>query len=64
MKQSKTRSSIGPLVGSNRKTIGAEKELAEEFNKYFASVFTDEDTTNIPAGSRAFHGAMIRRSTT
>jgi len=55
-KQSNSRSSTGPLEDSNGLTIGAEKEKAEELNKYFASVFTDMDTANVPAGDRVFRG--------
>jgi len=30
--------------------------MAEAFNNYFTSVFTVEDTSNIPAATTIFHG--------
>jgi len=33
-------------------------DMAEEFNKYFASVYTKEDTTNIPEASGIYQGTV------
>jgi hypothetical protein len=44
----KIQSTIGPLVTANKRLITEEKEMAEELNKYFASVFTRESPDNVP----------------
>jgi len=31
-------------------------EIAEEFNSYFVSVFSIEDTSNVPSADKLFHG--------
>ena len=40
-------SNIGPLTLQNGKYVSNEVEMAEELNKYFASVFTVEDTHGV-----------------
>ena len=40
-------SNIGPLTLPNGKNVSNEFEIAEELNKYFASVFTVEDTNGL-----------------
>ena len=47
-KKSTYRSAIGPLTNSQGDTVSEEKEMAEELNKYFTSVFTREDLHSIP----------------
>ncbi len=44
----KIQSTIGSLVTANKRLITEEKEMAEELNKYFASVFTRESPDNVP----------------
>ena len=39
---------IGPLQNDAGNLVMGDKEIAEELNKYFASVFTVEDMSNIP----------------
>ena len=46
--KSKTVTSIGPLKNSSGSLISSEKEMAEILNRFFASVFTKEDISNIP----------------
>ena len=46
--KSKTVTSIGPLKNSSGSLISSEKEIAEILNRFFASVFTKEDISNIP----------------
>ena len=36
--------------------IVSEFEMTEKFNNYFASVFTFEDTSNIPEAEQMFEG--------
>ena len=40
--------SVGPLESDNGELIVEDKEVADEINKYFSSVFTVEDLKNIP----------------
>jgi hypothetical protein len=49
--QSKTnnKSGIGPLAGKDGKRTMDDKEMADILNQQFSSVFTREDTSNIPA---------------
>ena len=42
------RPTIGPLVGGSGEKLSSPEEICEEMNLYFASVFTKEDTSNIP----------------
>ena len=46
--KSKTLTGIGPLKNSTGALITDEREMAETLNNFFASVFTKEDTTNLP----------------
>lgn len=45
--KTKGKSNIGPLK-VNDTIISDDAEICETLNNYFASVFTDEDTTNVP----------------
>jgi len=47
-KKTGTRSSIGPLKAAGGETVADEQGMAEILNKQFQSVFTREDTNNIP----------------
>ena len=48
--KSKSKVKPGPLVDADGQVIASDDATAEEFNKYFASVFTNEDVTNMPDG--------------
>lgn len=50
--KTKSRSAIGPLVDENGRTLVENKEMAEALNRYFKSVFTREDTSDIPVPRR------------
>ena len=39
---------MGPLKADTGEIIMGNKEMAEELNRYFGSVFTKEDTNNLP----------------
>ena len=47
--RSKTKPVISNLHGSSGELIQDETGMAEEFNGFFASVFTTEDTSNVPS---------------
>ena len=42
------KSSVGPLISEQGTKVADSKDMADILNKYFASVFTDEDIVNIP----------------
>ncbi|XP_055486669.1 uncharacterized protein LOC129693972 [Leucoraja erinacea] len=42
------KSNVGPLKADTGEIIMGNKEMAEELNRYFGSVFTKEDTNNLP----------------
>jgi hypothetical protein len=46
--KTKSRTTIGPLITKDKRVLTEEKDMAEELNKFFSSVFTREDLTNIP----------------
>lgn len=48
--RSKTRSKItpGPLITDSGQLLTDPQDMSREFNNYFASVFTAEDTTHLP----------------
>ncbi len=48
--KSKTNSktTVGPLVTKEKEILTGNKEMAEELNKFFSSVFTQEDLTTVP----------------
>ena len=46
--KTKSNTNVGPLRGENGGLITEEKEMAQLLNKYFTSVFTQEDTASIP----------------
>ena len=46
--KSKFKSNIGSVKGSDGFMIEDRGKIADEFNNFFASVFTDEDTLNVP----------------
>jgi DNA topoisomerase VI subunit B len=50
--KTKSRTTVGPLIDKDRKLVTGEKEMAEVLNKFFASVFTQESTQNVPRAAR------------
>jgi len=61
--RSRTRPSIGPLINDQNETIAQSYNVAEMFNQFFASVFTVEDTDNIPTAVLLWYclvGAYVR----
>ena len=54
--RSKAKPTIGPLVDGSDTTVLQPEEQAERLNQYFASVFTEEDKTNVPNAQTLFRG--------
>ena len=46
--KTKSKTTIGPILTADKKLLTDEKEMAEELNKFFSSVFTQEDLQQIP----------------
>lgn len=46
--KTKSRTTIGPIMTKDKRLLTDEKEMAEELNQFFSSVFTQEDLSNIP----------------
>ena len=46
--KTKAHTGIGPLKDSDGRLVTDEKEMSEKLNKFFASVFSRENTSNIP----------------
>jgi hypothetical protein len=46
--KSKSRTTIGPLKDKNKKLATGDREMANELNTFFASVFTQEDLNIVP----------------
>ena len=46
--RTRTRPSIGPLKDREGRVVREDREMAGLFNGYFSSVFTREDTANVP----------------
>jgi len=46
--KTKSHTTVGPLLDKNNKLVTDEKEMADELNAFFSSVFTQEDTINVP----------------
>ena len=47
MERSKTKVKVGPLMNSTGEKIEDAHRMADEFNTYFASVFTKEDNMSM-----------------
>jgi len=55
---SEAKLSSKQLSNSSGQLYTQNVDMAEEFNKYFASVYTKEDTTNIPEASGVYQGTV------
>ena len=54
--KSKAGKKLGAVKNKDGIRIEEPGEMAEEFNRYFASVFTDEDQVNIPQPEMVYKG--------
>ena len=50
------KTNVGPLVDIKGQAVTSNSEMAEEFNKRFASTFTVEDVHHVPDADEVFHG--------
>jgi len=57
----KTKTHIGKLTDSMGHCLGGVSEIVDEFNNYFSSVFTKEDTSNVPEPVTIFQGPDSER---
>jgi hypothetical protein len=46
--KTKSKTSVGLLYNKDRELITGYKEIADELNSFFSSVFTREDLQNVP----------------
>ena len=53
----RSKTKIGPLKDSTGTIVTNDKQTADLLNKYFVSVFTKEDLTNIPEPDQIFVGS-------
>jgi len=54
----RTKDKVGPLKDGLGKDIADDEEAANLLNKYFSSVFTKEDCSNIPEPIKVFKGKL------
>ena len=52
---------VGPIEDENGDLIRDEKTMAAEFNKFFKSVFTEEDTEHVPEPEQLYTGTNEER---
>ena len=50
--KTKSKESVGPLKDKEGKILTEEKDIAEELNRFFTGVFTDEDIHTVPRKER------------
>ena len=54
--KSKAKVNVGPLLDSNGHSIDSSEEMSREFNEFFASVFTEEESGAVPEAKKIFNG--------
>jgi len=47
---------VGPLVEESGTTVTDSKQMAEDFNNHFSSIYTQEDMSSLSAPEQIFHG--------
>jgi Reverse transcriptase (RNA-dependent DNA polymerase)/Endonuclease-reverse transcriptase len=58
-RKTKSRPCVGPLRDSQGRTVHQDSEMAALLNRFFSSVFTREDTTNVPEPEHVAGGHYI-----
>ena len=56
--KAKAKTNVGPLVDKDGEVISLNKDMSEEFNKFFVSVFTNEGNESIPEAQWMYKGTM------
>jgi len=57
--KTKCKVQVGPLLDNNGVLLDSEKDKTSSLNNYFATVFTSEDTTDIPIPTTMTSGDHI-----
>ena len=52
----KVKEGVGPIEDESGNLLTDEKKMAQEFNKFFKSIFTEEDTNHVPEPENIFNG--------
>ena len=60
--RTKTRPSIGPLKNKEGHVVSNDKDMAEIFNEFFSSVFTREDTEQVPEPQEMHFRSELRET--
>ncbi|KAI8501334.1 hypothetical protein Bbelb_206050 [Branchiostoma belcheri] len=55
----KTKTTIGDIKKADGTMTSSNKEKADTLNQYFCSVFTEEDTDNMPRMEAMYHGSPL-----
>ena len=55
-KKTGNKVTVGPLKDSSGNLVTDDKLIAEQLNLFFCSVFTQEDTANVPEAENLFQG--------
>jgi len=63
MSKYKTKSQVGPQTDAMGRSLEGIQDIVNEFNDYFTSVFTVENTKELPAPVRIFNGPESSRLT-
>jgi hypothetical protein len=50
--KTKSKTAIGPLITREKKMLTEDRDMVEELNTFFASVFTKEDLQTIPEAEK------------
>ena len=59
--KTKVKQGISDLKRDDGTTAHTDEEKAEELNAFFASVFTNEDTTDVPIAEARHHGEALNK---
>jgi len=49
---------VGPILDTKGASVSASEDMCNEFNDFFASVFTEEKPGAVPEAKRIFKGRM------
>jgi hypothetical protein len=58
--KTKSKSTVGPLLNEQKRIVADKKGMAEVFNNYFASVFTQEPPGPVPEPDHCDYESELR----
>ncbi len=58
--KTKSKTAIGPLITREKKMLTEDRDMAEELNTFFASVFTKEDLQTVPEAEKEYVVVAMR----